>query len=232
MLVLSIDTSGKQGGISLARCDGDRCEILETSPIAGGTFSAQLVPQISKTLSNHGLKAADLNALVAISGPGSFTGLRVGLAAVKGLAEALRIPIVSLSLLELMAESSQLKGRVLAVLDAGRNECYCGEYDVGTPRPALVREFLCSREELLEFRALKNLGVIACEDDLTSLLQQRGISLTRVPRPDSASAMQAGYRRLLAGKTTAVEQLDANYIRRSDAEIFSKPKLDAQKRSS
>ena len=123
MLLLSIDTSGKQGGISLARCEGEHCEILETSPIAGGTFSAQLVPQIAKTLSNHGVKAADLNGLVAVSGPGSFTGLRVGLAAVKGLAEALRIPIVSLSWLELMAGSSQEKGRVLAVLDAGRIEC-------------------------------------------------------------------------------------------------------------
>lgn len=232
MLLLSIDTSGKQGGISLAHCEGEHCEILETSPIAGGTFSAQLVPQIAKTLSNHGVKAADLNGLVAVSGPGSFTGLRVGLAAVKGLAEALRIPIVSLSLLELMAGSSPQKGRVLAVLDAGRNEYYCGEYDAGTPQPTLVREFLCSREELLELRGTKNLSMIACEDSLLTLLQEHGISVTRVPRPDSASAVQPGYRKLLAGETTAIEQLDANYIRRSDAEIFSKPKLDAQKRSS
>jgi tRNA threonylcarbamoyladenosine biosynthesis protein TsaB len=230
-MLLSIDTSGKQGGISLARCVGKHCEILETSPIAGGTFSAQLVPQIAKTLSKHAVKAADLNGLVAISGPGSFTGLRVGLAAVKGLAEALRIPIISLSLLELMAEACQQKSRILAVLDAGRNECYCGEYDADTPPPRLLKEFLCSREELLNFRESKNFSIIACEDSLITLLQEHGISVTRVPRPDSALAIHSGFRKLLAGETIAVEQLDANYIRRSDAEIFSKPKIDAQKRS-
>ena len=228
MLLLSIDTSGKQGGISLARCEGERCEILEISAIAGGTFSALLVPQISKTLSKHGLKAADLNALVAVSGPGSFTGLRVGLAAVKGLAEALHIPIVALSLLELLAISAQHDGRVLAVLDAGRNECYCGEYYAA----ALVREFLCSKEELLMLGSSKDLAIIASEEVIISLLQERGISVTRVPRPDSALAVKAGYKKLVAGETTNVKKLDANYIRRSDAEIFSKPKLDAQKRPS
>lgn len=228
MLLLSIDTSGKQGGISLARCEGEHCEILETSAIAGGTFSAQLVPQISKTLSKHGLKAADLNALVAVSGPGSFTGLRIGLAAVKGLAEALHIPIVSLSLLELLAISAPHEDRVIAVLDAGRNECYCGEYYAA----ALVREFLCSGEELLKLGSSKDLAIIASEEGIISLLQKHGISVTQVPRPNSGFAVKTGYEKLVAGKTTDVEKLDANYIRRSDAEIFSKPKLDAQKRPS
>ena len=72
MLVLAIDTSGKEGGISLARCEAESCEILESSPIAGGTFSAQLIPQVAEALSRQRLKPADLNALVAISGPGSF----------------------------------------------------------------------------------------------------------------------------------------------------------------
>jgi len=230
MLLLSVDTSGKQGGISLARCEGESCQILETSPIAGGTFSAQLVPQIAETLSKHGFKAADVNALVAISGPGSFTGLRVGLAAVKGLAEALHIPVVSLSLLELMASSSHQKTLVLALLDAGRNEFYCGEYDVQERRPALVREFLASRETLLEWGASKDFTIIASEESIFSFLQEHRIAVMRVPRPDSAFAAHFGYKKLLAGKTTDVEKLDANYIRRSDAEIFSKPKL--QKRPS
>ena len=230
MLLLGVDTSGKQGGISLARCEGESCQILETSPIAGGTFSAQLVPQIAETLSKHGFKAADVNALVAISGPGSFTGLRVGLAAVKGLAEALQIPIISLSLLELMAVASHQKGRVLALVDAGRNEFYCGEYDVQERSPEPVREFPSSRETLLELRASKNFTIIACEESILSFLQEHGIAGTRVPRPDSTFAAHFGYKKLLAGETTDVEKLDANYIRRSDAEIFSKPKL--QKRPS
>jgi tRNA threonylcarbamoyladenosine biosynthesis protein TsaB len=151
---------------------------------------------------------------------------------VKGLAEVLQIPIVSLSLLELLAASSQQKSRVLAVLDAGRNECYCGEYDARAARPALVREFLCSREELLKLRTSKDFPMVTCEENLVRFLQEQDISIRQVPRPDSAFAVQCGYRRLLAGETADVETLDANYIRRSDAEIFSKPRLDEQKRPS
>lgn len=229
MLLLAIDTSGKEGGISLARCEGESCEILESSSIAGGTFSAQLIPQISEALSRQGLKPTDLEALVAISGPGSFTGLRVGLAAVKALAEALHIPVVSLSLLELMASHSS-EGQMLAVLDAGRSECYCGEYHVHKQQPKLVWEFLCSRGELIEIARVKNVTIVASEESILAFLGEQGISAIRSRRPDSAAAVLPGFKKLLAGKTIDVEQVDANYIRRSDAEIFSKPKL--QKRTS
>jgi tRNA threonylcarbamoyladenosine biosynthesis protein TsaB len=231
MLLLAIDTSGKQGGISLARCEGEVCAILESSPIAGGTFSAQLIPQVAEALNKQRLKPADLKALVVISGPGSFTGLRVGLAAAKGLAEALHLPIVSLSLLELMAFYGP-EGRVLAVLDAGRGECYCGEYDVRGQQPALVREFLCRREELIKLTTSKDITIVFCEENVRSFLSEAGIPVTQIERPDSVSAVLPGLKKLLGGETIDVEQLDANYIRRSDAEIFSKPKLDAQKRTS
>ena len=230
MLLLAIDTSGKEGGISLARCEGESHEILESSPIAGGTFSAQLIPQVAEALSRQRFKPVDLETLVAISGPGSFTGLRVGLAAVKGLAEALHIPIVSLSLLELMTESSGSEGRVLAVLDAGRTECYCGEYDVHEQGPVRIREFLSSREELVQLAAAPALTIVACEESILAFLNEQGLSAIGILRPESASAIVPGYRKFLAGDTTDSEKLDANYIRRSDAEIFSKPKLDAQKR--
>lgn len=228
MLLLAVDTSGKQGGISLAQCKGESCEIIETSPIAGGTFSARLIPQIAEILSKHRFKAPDLGALAAVSGPGSFTGLRVGLSAVKGLGEVLHLPIVSLSLLELMAASSNAQGRVLAVLDAGRNECYCSEYQLNQRKAELVREFLLERASLSE--TATNCTIIACEEVIVESLRQHAV--IQILRPDSASAARLAWQKLLAGQTTSVEDLDANYIRRSDAEIFSKPKLDTQKRNS
>ena len=87
MLILAIDTSGKSGGISLAEGGPNSFRILGSSPIAGGTFSAQLVPTLSSLLQKHGLAAKDIEGFAAASGPGSFTGLRVGLSAIKGLAE-------------------------------------------------------------------------------------------------------------------------------------------------
>src|SRR5215475_6394136 len=130
MLFLVTDTSGKQGSVGLVRAGADGIQLIEAVPLAGGTFSAQLVPQIQSLLGKHKLSKHDVDAFVVISGPGSFTGLRVGLAAIKGLAEILQKPIVPVSLLEVVAVAAGVEGDVLALLDAGRRELYAGEYEV------------------------------------------------------------------------------------------------------
>ncbi len=101
-------------------------ETLELVSLEGGNFSAQLVPQISDLLNKHGLSKSDIDGFAVAAGPGSFTGLRVGLAAIKALAEILRKPIAAISLLEAVARSAGREGRLLAALDAGRGELYCG----------------------------------------------------------------------------------------------------------
>ncbi len=72
MLLLAVDTSGKNGSVALARAAAGRpeVEIIEAVPLAGGTFSAQLIPQISALLEKHGFGKKDLAALAAVSGPG------------------------------------------------------------------------------------------------------------------------------------------------------------------
>src|SRR5277367_3198243 len=101
-LLLAVDTSGKNGSLALARALPGQSEIdvLEVVPLTGGAFSAQLVPQIAALLEKFGYTKRDLGAFAVVSGPGSFTGLRVGLAAIKALAEVLQKPIAAISLLE------------------------------------------------------------------------------------------------------------------------------------
>ena len=106
--------------------------MIEVVPLTGGTFSAQLVPQIAALLSSHGFTKLDIGAFAVASGPGSFTGLRIGLAAVKALAEVLEKPIAAVSLLELCALTSGAQGKVMAALDAGRGDVYVGEYEIPT----------------------------------------------------------------------------------------------------
>src|SRR5258708_29005683 len=124
MLLLVTDTSGKNGTVALARAGErdphDDAGVIEVAPLAGGMFCAQLVPQIAALLQKHGLSKSDLDAFVVVSGPGSFTGLRVGLAAIKALAEILKKPIVPVSLLEVVASASRAQGRVVVALDGGR----------------------------------------------------------------------------------------------------------------
>src|ERR1700680_1563952 len=133
MLLLVTDTSGKQGSVVLARADErDRndVKVIEVAFLAGGMFSAQLVPQIAALLAKHRLSKADIDAFIVVSGPGSFTGLRVGLAAIKALAEILKKPIVPVSLLEVVAIAGRAQGKIAAVLDAGRGDLYLGAYEI------------------------------------------------------------------------------------------------------
>jgi tRNA threonylcarbamoyladenosine biosynthesis protein TsaB len=227
MLILGIDTTGKSGGITLAEGDGHAFRAIASSPIAGGTFSAQLVPSVASLLEKHGCAATDLGGFAVASGPGSFTGLRVGLSAVKGLAEVLGKPIATVSLLEALAIASGKPGRVAAALDAGRSEVFFGLYQVSAGGASPIEEKLLSQSAFVEHVRSTDLAAIAaCEDVMAALASAAGVSspILVVERPGSEAIARIGLRKLLAGETVSVEALDANYIRRSDAEIFAKAK--------
>jgi tRNA threonylcarbamoyladenosine biosynthesis protein TsaB len=241
MLILAIDTSGRQGSVSLARADGKAFELIASAPVEGGTFSAQLVPQIAKLLARHGLRKEQVDLFAAASGPGSFTGLRVGLAAIKALAEVLKKPIVAVSLLQAVAASAlsergawqaDAKASVLALLDAGRGEVYAGEYKFGDPLPECMSEKLLKPEEIaivIEQRGQK-LAVLAPDaaivNKVRSLLRDPHLLWSEAAsRPTAATIAALGVHKSLRGETVSIEALDANYIRRSDAEILSLPKL-------
>jgi tRNA threonylcarbamoyladenosine biosynthesis protein TsaB len=225
MLLLVTDTSGKNGSVALARAgdssDSGKVEVIQEVPLAGGTFSAQLVPQIATLLNEHGLSKAEIGAFVVVSGPGSFTGLRVGLAAIKALAEILQKPIVPVSLLEVVALAAQTDGRVLAALDAGRGEVYVGEYEISSGSARAHHEKLVAKDEFLS----SAMGFLVSTPDaaLAQMAHNAGLSVFSLKKVTAAMIANLGLSKLETGATVTPEQLEANYIRRSDAEIFSKP---------
>ena len=225
MILLLTDTSGKHGSVALARAHQDAApdaiELMEEVPLEGGTFSALLVPQISALLSKHGLSKSDMSAFVVVSGPGSFTGLRIGLAVIKGFAEILQKPIVPVSLLEVIVLGSAAAGRVLSALDAGRGDVYVGEYDVTTDSIHPLREQLLSKDEFLS--VARGATVASPDNNLAALAREAGGSVVSVALPAAATIAKLGWRKLQQGATVSAEELEANYIRRSDAEIFAKP---------
>lgn len=222
MLLLVIDTSGRQGRVALARADKmGRVEVLEEASLAGGAFSAQLVPQIAALLAKHALSKTDVEAFVVISGPGSFTGLRVGLAAIKALAEILHKPIVPISLLEVIALASHREGRVVAALDAGRGEVYAGEYEVTAQTAKVCQEKLLNKDEFL---SLLNGSVVSTPvASLAEVARAAGIPVLAIDEIRAEMIARLGWQKLRAGGTVTPENLEANYIRRTDAEIFAKP---------
>jgi tRNA threonylcarbamoyladenosine biosynthesis protein TsaB len=222
MLLLAADTSGKHGSIALAQCSsGGDCKVIDVVPLAGGTFSAQLVPQIAGLLQKHGFLKEDMGAFAVASGPGSFTGLRVGLAAIKALAEVLGKPIAAVSLLEAVAVEAKRPGKILAVLDAGRGEVYVGEYQPAQGECRCVSERLLRLDELVTEG--KETTISTPDKAIAEQCQAAGLRVLEVERPRSDAIARLGWRKIQAGITVSPEELEANYIRRSDAEIFSKP---------
>ena len=221
MLLLAVDTSGKHGSIALARCGPeDACEVIEVAALTGGTFSAELVPQIAALLDKHGFGKADIGGFAVVSGPGSFTGLRIGLAVVKALAEVLAKPIAAFSLLEAVASASRLRGRVLAAVDGGRNEVFLGEYEVGSEGAHLIRERSFPRDEWLE--SAGDAVLVTPDNSLAEGARAKRLHVIEVERPRSDAIAQLGWKKIASGETISPEALEATYVGRSEAELFVK----------
>ena len=225
MLLLSIDTSGKQGSIALARAgeptaDGSNFEVIEIVALAGGTFSAQLIPQIVELLSSNGFMKTAIGAFTVASGPGSFTGLRIGLAAVKALAEVLSKPIAAVSLLEVCVFASGAQGKIMAALDAGRSEVYVGEYEIPAGAGQTPREHLLTRDEFLS--QAKGWTVVTPDPGLAEAAGAAGLTVSTLAAISAADVARLGWRKIQSGETVTPEELEANYIRRTDAEMLEK----------
>jgi tRNA threonylcarbamoyladenosine biosynthesis protein TsaB len=224
MLLLVTDTSGRNGTVALARTsETEDLQVVEVVPLAGGMFSAQLVPQIAALLQKHGFSKADIDAFVVVSGPGSFTGLRVGLAAIKALAEILQKPIVPVSLLELLATASGAQGKVTAVLDGGRQEVFFGGYVITGEKIEVVREELLLQTHLLTVAG--DSTVVTPDVALAAIARDAGIPVVAIETLNPEMIARFGWKKLQAGVTVTPDQLEANYMRRSDAEMFVKQSL-------
>ncbi|WP_332770025.1 tRNA (adenosine(37)-N6)-threonylcarbamoyltransferase complex dimerization subunit type 1 TsaB [Phenylobacterium sp.] len=127
-MVLALDTC--LGACSAAVLDGDRVLASRVEPMARG-HQERLAPLVAELMAEAATSFDQLDRVGVTVGPGSFTGLRVGLAFAKGIGQALAIPVVAVGTLEALAEATP--GRVLAVLDAKRGQVYLQAFADGVP---------------------------------------------------------------------------------------------------
>jgi tRNA threonylcarbamoyladenosine biosynthesis protein TsaB len=218
--LLAIDTCGPSGSVALGRLAGRDLEILGETELAGRTYSATLVSTIAALLEASSLKLADLGGIVAVHGPGSFTGVRVGLSTVKGLAQAAEIPVVPLSRLLVLARKA---GVPSAAIDAQRGEIFLRFESTGR-EPV---EILAGPEDLLSIASAGTapVRIAVCDEAAAALIASAWPStqLVRSAPPLASDALRLGESRLAAGVAVDLALLDGHYLRRSDAEIFSEP---------
>jgi tRNA threonylcarbamoyladenosine biosynthesis protein TsaB len=214
--ILAVDTTNEFGSLALARGG----ELIEELPLHAPTgFAHVLYQALTALLRGHHLAVADVDCFAAASGPGSFTGVRIGLACVKGLAEALGKPAVAVSNLQALSTFGSAPWRGV-VLDARRGEIYGAVYDSGARvvSPEVVAKFpdwlstLPSGE--IEFISRES---IALQPMLVGTSFQSA-RVTIAPRSLAAAIARVA----LTTPPCDPAALDANYVRRPDAELLWK----------
>ena len=126
MLILGISTSSNIASVALSK---DAECIKELNINNNKTHSETLLPLINELLSETNIKLQDINLIACDNGPGSFTGIRIGISTVKAIAESLNIPVVAVSSLEGLAYNISSSECICSLIDARNNQVYCGLFD-------------------------------------------------------------------------------------------------------
>lgn len=198
---LLIDSSGMEASLAV----GEGPQVLAVETVPGRSFSAAWPGVLRGMLGLDVSGAAALDAVGVVAGPGSFTGVRVGLAVAKGLCEAWGIPLVALSRLEVLQRLG-VDG-VVAVLDAGRGEFYVRDG---------ASERLLSREQL--WAAVQERDVVAAEQKVVDVLA--GAGRTELVALDAATGVGLLLERVEAEDFSDLSSLDANYVR-GESEMYA-----------
>ncbi len=215
MLVLAVDTAAEYGSIALAAGDGVREEILVHAPRG---FSQVLFGEIELLLRRQSVRLQDIDLFAGASGPGSFTGVRVGLAAIKGLAEVLGKPAAAVSSLEALAEFGTTGARA-TIVDAHRGEVYAALYD-GAGRQ-IVPEAVLPFERFLSLLKERGLSEVEWISQGFEPLPEDSRTIA-APRAIAGAIARIAIRRALEGLARDPAAIEANYVRRSDAELLYK----------
>jgi tRNA threonylcarbamoyladenosine biosynthesis protein TsaB len=200
--LLAIDTTSEFGSLALA--EGDRVleEVALDSPDG---FAHVMFREIEGLLARHNLKITDIEGFAAAAGPGSFTGVRVGLTAAKGLAEATGRRVVAVSNLQAVASFGTRALRA-PVIDARRGDIFGALYD------ADLR--LVAPEVVMKF-----------EDFVRTLPEGDVEVITSSPKRLAGAIARIAAGRFEAGLAQDPAEIDANYVRRSDAELMWRDKV-------
>ena len=226
MLILGIDSTALTASAAVADVQDGEVKTYGLFTVKNKlTHSETLLPMVEQALQIYGAKPEDLELLAVNAGPGSFTGVRIGVSTVKGLAFARDIPCTAVSTLEALAEPlSDREGIVCAAMDARRGQFYCALFANGE---RLTSDACLSAEEICELLAKQGKHVSVCGDGAVLLakmlasshgdLSVRAVHAAARDQNALATAL-CGERLFRAGKAVSGKELRPVYLRLPQAE--------------
>jgi tRNA threonylcarbamoyl adenosine modification protein YeaZ len=249
MLILAFDTTSEAGGVGVFRDHECLAEVANDGP--ANHYSVKLFSMVDRAFeearARHGVperRLADIQLIAVTSGPGSFTGIRVGLAAALGWAKAFGLPVRAVSVLEAFVHAARIQTEwAVPILDAGRGEIFVGLFQGGTQardgclkppqgpplkddqgwilKPAELEPFLSRRLPqgagiTCIFRE-HDRTALALRESLSSPFQWQAVAGTLV-----GAVARLGFEDYRSGEPQPAGSLDACYIRRPDAELLAR----------
>jgi tRNA threonylcarbamoyladenosine biosynthesis protein TsaB len=222
MNLLTIDTSTSTCSVALTRGEELRAELL----IAGGqTLTSRLLSGVDTVLRAGGTSLAELDGLAVAVGPGSFTGLRVGVASVKGLALACGKPVVGFSSLAMLAMNLPWSAwPVCPMFDARKKEVYAALYRCGDRPEALVADCVVPPERFLRQLAGPTVfvgeGALRYRELIVAMLGENAIfAPSHAHQPRAAAGAHLARMAFARGEALPLARLNPAYIRPSEAEL-------------
>jgi tRNA threonylcarbamoyladenosine biosynthesis protein TsaB len=241
MRFIVVDTADVRGSVALF----ESADLVSLEAHSNNDdYSSWLLPAVHRALANSSLSLAELDGYAVCAGPGSFTGLRVGLTTVKAWAEIYGKPIAAVSRLAALAvnDSPAQEPFIAACIDARREQVFAALYarlgdsfgPLGEESVTSLPDFVAQVKEEAEGQPVRWItpdpGMLESLAEWPSLAAS-GHILQLAPPPFAQRLGFLAYRRFLQGQTVDALALDANYVRRSDAELFwtgNKSALEAQ----
>jgi len=234
MFILALDTATNAGGLALSRNSEVIGVLMCKTPL---NYAERLLDWIDFLLKQHDIGINDIGCFAVAAGPGSFTGLRIGVAAAKAFGQASGRPVIALSSLEALAfRFRQMSSLVASMVDARRQQIYGAVYETNGKEPKLrVHEQVSRPEEWL--RSLPNEAYLFVGD---GALLYRSTILNLMPGARVAESdncilrelCQLAYLRYTEGVHTDARSVKANYLRPPDVKLHSARGSDVTGRKS
>lgn len=221
MLVLSVDTSSSVCAVSLQ----ENYNLIDEIDLDNGkTHSENFMPIVAEILEKNNKELKDINLIAAVVGPGSFTGIRIGIASIKALAEVYNIPVVEVTSLESLARNVEVKNVVCSLIDAKNNQVYAGIFDANYEK---LEDYIADDINTVIESLKKYNNIILVGDGsekFADLLKENlvKVEFSNENKQKAFSAGLIGLKKFEKNEVKNADSINPIYLRKSQAERMKK----------